>query len=277
MPEMSDRATPETGDGLMVKPRFSNVTEMPGQEVSAEQLDRLCHRYVWAGTYCDGKDVLEAGCGPGPGLGHLAKCAKRLWAGDYAEEIVVEAHAHYRQRVALCQFDAQHLPFEDRSLDVVILFEALYYLRSPESFLRECRRVLRPGGRILLTSANKDLYDFTPSAYTHRYYGVIDLKTLLGSQGLSVDYFGHVAVNSVSIRQRLFRPAKAAASRLGLVPKTMAGKKLLKRIVFGRLLTLPAEIDEMMIDYVPPTRIPDNCADHRHKIIYCAARMDDAT
>ena len=38
----------------------------------------------------------------------------------------------------------------------------------------------------------------------------------------------------------------------GLLPKTMAGKKLLKRLVFGELVPMPAEITAGMCAYVPP-------------------------
>ena len=47
---------------------YSTVTELAGDEITAEQLERLCHRYYWAGTFCAGKDVIEAACGTGPGL-----------------------------------------------------------------------------------------------------------------------------------------------------------------------------------------------------------------
>ncbi len=67
---------------------FLSVTELAGDEVTQEQVDRLCNRYYWAGTYCEGKDVLEAACGTGQGLGYLAKRAKSLSAGDYTADIL---------------------------------------------------------------------------------------------------------------------------------------------------------------------------------------------
>ena len=262
-------------DDAAMRPLYTDVTEMPGDQVSVEQLNRLCHRYVWAGTYCSGKDVLEAGCGPGQGLGHLSRQARSLRAGDYAEEMIEKVQEYYKNRIALCRFDAQYLPFRDRSFDVIVLFEALYYLLSPERFVLECKRVLRPGGQILIATANKNLYDFVQSRYSKRYYGVPELISLFRPQGFSTKCFGYMSVNSISWRQRLFRPTKAIASQLDLIPKTMIAKTLLKRAVFGKLLTLPPEIDASMVDYVPPAPIPSSNADRRHKVIYCAARMND--
>ncbi len=58
---------------------FISVTEIAGDEVTQEQADRLCNRYYWAGRYCSGKDVVEAACGPGQGLGYLGKRGTTLW------------------------------------------------------------------------------------------------------------------------------------------------------------------------------------------------------
>lgn len=113
---------------------FISVTEIAGDEVTQEQADRLCNRYYWAGRYCSGKDVVEAACGPGQGLGYLGGIARSLEAGDYSDAILAIARRHYGNRIVLNQFDAQDMPFEENSKDVIILFEAIYYL--PDEFLR---------------------------------------------------------------------------------------------------------------------------------------------
>jgi len=57
--------------------------------------------------------------------------------------------------------DAEKLPFADETFDTVIGAEIIYYLGHPEKFLHEARRVLRPGGLLLLSSANNTtkIYD----------------------------------------------------------------------------------------------------------------------
>lgn len=250
---------------------FSSVTELAGDEVTQEQVERLTHRYLWAGAYCDGRDVLEVACGSGQGLGHLAARARRLWAGDLTSRLVRDAHRHYGDRVALLELDAQRLPFPDACLDVVILFEAIYYLPSAAAFAAECRRVLRPGGHVLIASANPDLWDFNPSPHSMGYYGVAELGRLFGEAGFACRFFGHLPVDAVSFRQRLFRPIKKVAAALGLIPKTMAGKKLLKRLVFGGLVAMPAEIGPQTAVYAPPVPLPTGLPDRRFKVIYAAA------
>src|SRR5262245_32429763 len=137
---------------------FVEVTELAGSGISAEQLTRMAHRYGWAAGFCGQKDVVEVACGSGPGLGALASVSRSLEAGDYSEDILKIAKAHYGARFPLRQLDAQALPYADASKDVVILFEAIYYIPDATRFVRECRRVLRPGGQVLIASANKDLY-----------------------------------------------------------------------------------------------------------------------
>lgn len=254
---------------------FAVVTELAGDEVSREQVQRLAHRYYWAAGYCEGKDVLEVACGNGQGLGYLARHARSLLAGDISEVLLERVRAHYGDRVRARVMDAAALPCEDRSLDVVVLFEALYYLPSPDAFMAECRRVLRPGGVVLIATANKDLYDFAPSLYSVRYYGAAELPALVEAAGFRPELFGYLPVDRVSLRQRVLRPVKKLAVALHLIPRTMAGKRLLKRLVFGAMTTMPAEITDGLAPYEPPEPLEPGLPDRRHKVLYCAATLPE--
>jgi len=175
--------------------------------------------------------------------------------------------------VRLTEFDAQVLPFADRSKDVVILFEAIYYVPDAVRFVSECRRVLRPGGSVLIATANKDLPDFNPSPYSHRYYGAAELSALFGEHGFEVELFGHLPVATVGWRQKLLRPVKQIAVTLGLVPKTMAGKKLLKRLVFGRLIAMPVELPRTDSTLSSVDRLVPGQPDLEHKVLYAHATL----
>jgi SAM-dependent methyltransferase len=197
--------------------------------------------------------------------------ARFVAAGDISAPLLEQARRHYGRRFSLARFDAQSLPFADRSFDVVILFEALYYLADATRFFQECRRVLRPGGRILLSTANKDLFDFNPSPHSHRYLGVVELTRELAQLGFSATCFGDTPVTSVGVRQRTLRPIKAVAARFGLIPGSMRAKELLKRLVFGRLVPMPAEIDGQTARPVPPTPLDPRHPDRVHKVVFCSA------
>jgi ubiquinone/menaquinone biosynthesis C-methylase UbiE len=252
---------------------YTVITELAGDEVSQEQVDRSNRRYWWAGEFCGGKDVLEVGCGVGQGVGYLARVARSVQAGDYSHDVLAYARKHYGSRFEFKQFDAQEMPYADNSLDVVLIFEALYYVPQVERFFAECKRVLRPGGQLLIASANKDLFDFNPSPNSFRYLGVAELNTELAALGFSCNFYGDTPVGQVSARQKVLRPIKAVAARLGLMPKTNNSKKFFKRLMFGKLVALPAEVPPAAGPWVRPQPISAGVADREHKVILCAARL----
>jgi SAM-dependent methyltransferase len=250
---------------------FVGVTEMAGQRAPAEQVDRVCHRYHWAAGYADGKDVLEIACGAGPGLGLLVRHARSLKAGDISTEVLAHAKAVYGKSVDISVFAADALPFDERSFDTVLIFEAIYYLPDAAAALREVRRVLRPSGMLLVVTANHNLFDFNPSPYSTTYFGVADLDALLSGCGFNPAFWGYMDVSRVSLRQRFSRPLKLIATRLGIIPKTLQKKELLKRLVFGSVIVMPGDISKIPFQYAPPTPLARKTADTRHKVIYCAA------
>ncbi|MDX1738958.1 MAG: class I SAM-dependent methyltransferase [Alphaproteobacteria bacterium] len=252
---------------------YTKVTEVSGDEVSKEQVARMCERYVWALKYCEGKSVLEVACGAGQGIGLLSGVASKFVAGDYSQELVDIAQNQYGERASVTQFDAQNMPFDDNVFDTIILFEAIYYIPDAVNFVKECQRLLRRGGHVLVATANKDLFDFNPSPHTHRYYGVVELGELFGSRGFECEFFAGTPVTKAGWREKILRPVKRMVVALNLMPKTMKGKKMLKRLVFGGLVQLPAEITKDEISRAgSPDPIASGVADKTHKVLYCAAK-----
>ncbi|MBO6633389.1 MAG: class I SAM-dependent methyltransferase [Rhizobiaceae bacterium] len=258
-----------------MEPDFEDVTELAGEEISSEQLFRVCNRYYWAARYCEGRDVFEVACGTGPGLGYLAEFAKSVVAADISQPIVNRARVHYGDRLEILCLDATDTGLPAASFDVILIFEALYYITDPEKFAAECRRLLRPGGMVLVSNANKDLFDFNPSPYSHIYHGVVELGRLFSEQGFETEFLGSTPVEATSLRQRILRPIKAAVVRFNLMPRTMAGKKLLKRLVFGRPVPMPAEITGSMVPHESPAPLAAGMPDRGHKVIYCKATLSD--
>lgn len=252
---------------------FLAVTEVGGEPVSQAQISRLYQRYIWAGSFCKGKDVLEAACGTGPGLGYLASVSNSLIAGDYSAEVLSVARAHYGDRIALQEFDAQSTPFRDASFDVVILFEAIYYLPDVEKFFIECRRLLRPGGILLLATANRDLFDFNPSPFAVRYFNPPELTSMLSSHGFDTQFFGGSPVDPPSLKSRALRLAKKVAVTFNLIPGSMRGKRWLKRLVFGKLVAMPRELQAGDAQYEPPLPIDGRRPDTVHQVLYCVAKV----
>lgn len=253
---------------------FVDVTEIEGQRISAEQLFRISHRYHWAARFCSGKDVLEVACGAGLGLAVLRKGAKSVTAGDISPEVLANARCTFGETIPLSVFGAEELPFADASFDAVLMFEALYYVSQPGQFFREAHRVLRRGGVLLIVSANKDLYDFSPSPFSHAYLGVNELVAELRPNGFEPEFAALIDTRKVGFRQRFFRPIKSIATKLGLMPRTMHGKAWLKKIFFGEMVVMPADISQCEFNYFPPNPIPADRPDLTHKVIYCSAKRD---
>lgn len=252
---------------------YTTVTELPGCGASREQLRTLYHRYRTASRYCEGKDILEVGCGAGQGLGYLAKRAKRVVGGDYTEANLRYAREYYKERAKLVCLDAHHLPFSTDSFDVVILFEAIYYLVSPEKFLEESRRLLRSRGVLIVCTVNKDWSDFNPSPFCVRYFSGPELVAMLRQHDFEVELFGAFPAATRSLKDKFVSIIKRMAITLHLIPKTMKRKEIFKRIFFGKLSPVPAEIEEGMVDYIPPAPISCEAANYEYKVLYAVARL----
>lgn len=115
-------------------------------------------RYVFAGRYVGGKDVLDVACGSGVGTEFLRKAGARKSLGL---DIDPRAIAYARARYTDCEFaecDATALSLPDESADVIVSFETLEHLRDQEQFLKECSRVLRPQGILVCSTPNTNVY-----------------------------------------------------------------------------------------------------------------------
>ena len=253
--------------------QYLECTEVIGEAVSKEQLERMSRRYFWAGHYCLGKDVLEVACGTGQGLGYLNSVAKSLQAGDISPAMVKIAQTHAPNNVPIKIMDAQNLPLDEQSIDIVILFEAIYYLSDPSLFVAECKRILRPNGKILISTANKNLFDFTPSPYSYHYFCAIELADFFSKHGFTVKVFGDTRLQTIGFRQKFLRPIKKIATKLNLIPKSMASKRILKRIIFGEMVQMPTQIVPQKKDWINPDPLPLDQLALEHKVIFCEATL----
>ena len=256
-------------------PDFSTVTETPQDKGSQEQISMLFTRYQWAAGFCKDKKVLEVGCGAGQGLGLLAKSASLVIGGDIEPANLKFAQRHYdgRDKIKLLLFDGHKFPLKDKSIDVVILYEAIYYLSEPEKFIQEALRVLKDKGVLLICTVNCSWPDFNPSPFSTKYFSVPELYQMLKTKFPTVEIYGAFPALADSAKTRLVSFIKRTAVSLHLIPKTMKGKKLLKRLFFGQLIPIPAEIEENGYHYQMPTLIPYNSPNSTYKVTYAVARI----
>ena len=117
-------------------PRFEDLTETTGIRLSAEAAAMMYTRYAVARRLARGRRVLELGCGVGQGFGLVGPAARSLAGGDYSTPLVHQGHAHYRGRYPFVQLSAEVLPFRDASFDLLLFFEATYYVPDMEAAFR---------------------------------------------------------------------------------------------------------------------------------------------
>ncbi len=101
-----------------------------------------------------GSRILELGCGPGRlWLSNRDRIADdwQITLSDFSPGMLHEARqnlGHLQHRFSFQVIDAQSIPFDDASLDVVIANHMLYHVPDRPKALAEIRRVLKPDGRL---------------------------------------------------------------------------------------------------------------------------------
>jgi SAM-dependent methyltransferase len=98
--------------------------------------------------------VLEAGCGEGYGADLLAGGATRVLALDY-DPLAIEHVGRRYPGVTAALANLVALPVRDGVVDTVVSLQVVEHLWDQGLFLRECRRVLTPGGALLLSTPNR--------------------------------------------------------------------------------------------------------------------------
>lgn len=250
---------------------FEDVTEAPGDLATSEQLARIYQRYRWAAERCRGKDAAEVACGFGLGLSLLRSQAKSLRAGDVDRDLVRIAQSNAPVDVDVVCLDAASLPYEHRSLDVLMMFEAIYYLPDASLFFREAQRVLRENGQLLLVTVNPSIPGFHKSRFSQRYFTAKELRSLLEASDFSVQVQVAWPAQGMSKLSNVRKTLKLLAVGLGLMPQSKSLKQILKRLFFGKLQTVPKDISDCKSPYVAPNDVgPDHSVDD-YLVLYVTA------
>jgi ubiquinone/menaquinone biosynthesis C-methylase UbiE len=103
--------------------------------------------------------VLEIGCGRGGLSDYLISRSippARLYACDYSTAAldIARSRFHLNDRVVWKQEDIQQMTFADKTFDIAISCETIEHVPDAQRALRELYRVLKPGGRLILTCPN---------------------------------------------------------------------------------------------------------------------------
>lgn len=181
-------------------------------------------RYHFAAQLAAGRRVLDAGCGTGYGMA--------LLRGSGASEIVGvdrsgDAIRSARERnpdALLVEADLSSTTLADESFDLIVCFEVIEHLGPQEDVLDELRRLLAPGGVVLVSSPNPDVY---PAGNPHhvRELTPAELRDILGRRFTNVEMLRQNAwLVSAILTGAQYEDSSTATSWASCLSKVDAGE-----------------------------------------------------
>lgn len=158
-----------------------STTEITSDSIASDNPihQRLLAAYVYAQPQIEG-NLLEIGCGTGRGLEILVNTADHYTGIDKYKTLTDELQAEYPQ----ADFKAMHIPplegIADNSFDTVVSFQVIEHIKDDLAFLKEIHRVLKPGGKAIISTPNKKM-SLSRNPWHVREYFAPELETLCQS------------------------------------------------------------------------------------------------
>lgn len=131
----------ETSGSISYSRLADRYEQLRGGDVRAAALTEAIRPWITDGVVCD------VGAGTGVVTDHLRRPGLELFACDLSFEMVTQASSRLPRRLHVA--DATALALRDETVDTVTYVWVLHLVGDLAAALREARRVLRPGGRVI--------------------------------------------------------------------------------------------------------------------------------
>jgi 2-polyprenyl-6-hydroxyphenyl methylase/3-demethylubiquinone-9 3-methyltransferase len=201
------------------------IAEVYEGTVGSREFQQVSRRRIhWMCAQVGGPDVLDVGCSQGIASILLAREGHRVIGIDREHEAIRAARerldqeeAPVRERVEFRVAEGRAVGFADGSFDAVLLGEVLEHQLDPGKLLAEARRVLRPGGRIVVTTPYgvHPYPDHKEPLYLSALLERLSSKLSIAEIALLDRYAGVVAERSKDKAPQVWRRAlRVAESRL---------------------------------------------------------------
>ena len=112
--------------------------------------------YEYAKPIISGKNVLDIGCGMAYGTEFMAAVANEITGVDYDLETINDNKEAYKDigNLKFAKGVVPPLDAPDNSCDVITAFQFIEHIKPRKEFLRDAIRVLKPGGKLMVTTPN---------------------------------------------------------------------------------------------------------------------------
>ena len=155
--------------------------------------------------------VADLGCGTGPLAAELAKYVKQVIAVDSSAAMLKAAQKRLEgvDNVELRRGDLESLPIDDATCDAVIILLVLTYVADPVAAISEARRILKPGGKVVLVDLQPhDRDDFRRQMeQQHAGFDSATIEKMFNASG-----FRQIRINALSPEANVKGPAMFLAS-----------------------------------------------------------------
>jgi SAM-dependent methyltransferase len=124
-----------------------------------------------------------------------------------------------------------------------LLFGAIYFIPDPIKTIKELHRVVRPNGKVIMSTINPAWHNFNPYAGAYKYFNATELKAVqtgIGFKNVEIS----AAFPDIPSSNPLVTAVRHAAIKFNLIPSNKRLKEFLKRLFYGQLLPIPEKISE---------------------------------
>lgn len=157
--DTNDKNIKEEGERMV--PAFHRGALVYGEHIT---------RYESVAELVKGKVVLDIASGSGYGSEVLARTAEHVTGVDIDSASVEYATRNYkRANIDYVVGSAEDIPLADDSVDVVVTFETIEHIPNYEKFLKEIKRVTKPGGFAIVSTPNDPEFPVGNHFHLHQF------------------------------------------------------------------------------------------------------------